>query len=171
MVPTARSGASGEAGWDRPGLLEDVLPHYAHWSFDWLDIPDLLGRSNTLLHYPMVDRDPLANWGEGRVTLLGDAAHLMYPIGANGASQAILDAVTLADELAADSHGDVAAALARYESVRLPATTAIIQANRDMDHAERAMAEQPDHEKSATLAAVTSNYRATVENREPLRPS
>ena len=50
----------------------------------------------------MIDRDPLPQWGTGRVSLLGDAAHPMYPIGSNGASQAIIDARVLAYELAGD---------------------------------------------------------------------
>ena len=54
----------------------------------------------SIYQYPMVDRDPLPTWDFGRITLLGDAAHPMYPIGGNGASQAIIDARVLARELA-----------------------------------------------------------------------
>ena len=161
LLPIPESGPSGDPGWDRPGQLADVLPHFSHWDLGWLDVPDMLSRSNQILQYPMVDRDPLAHWGKGRVTLLGDAAHLMYPIGANGASQAILDAAAVATHLAGD--GDVAAALQRYEEVRRPATTAIVQANRDMDRAERAVAGSPDQDKAAALAVLTSNYRTTVD--------
>jgi len=78
----------------------------------------------------MVDRDPVDRWTFGRVTLLGDAAHPMYPIGSNGASQAILDARVLAGCIR--SHGDIGAALERYESVRLPPTGAIVEANRGL---------------------------------------
>ncbi|HET6356189.1 FAD-dependent monooxygenase [Streptomyces sp.] len=162
LVPDSTPYTSGDVGLNRTGHVDEVLPHLAHWNFDWLDIRDMLARSSQILRYPMVDRDPLAGWGDGRVTLLGDAAHPMYPIGANGASQAILDAAALATELA--GHGDVATALDGYEGVRRRATTAIIQANRDMDHAERAMAARPDKDKAATIAAVTSSYRATVEH-------
>ncbi|GAA5042611.1 2-polyprenyl-6-methoxyphenol hydroxylase-like FAD-dependent oxidoreductase [Thermocatellispora tengchongensis] len=111
----------------------------------------------------MVDRDPLPSWGRGRVTLLGDGAHLMYPIGANGASQAILDAAVLAAELAAP--GDTPAALRRYEAARRPATTAIVHANRDMDDAERAIAVGRDENKAGAIAGITRNYRAVVEQR------
>lgn len=163
LVPGSAPDAA--AGWDSPGRLEAVLPHYSAWDFGWLNVPDVLARSGQILQYPMVDRDPLASWGTGRVTLLGDAAHLMYPIGANGASQAILDAATLAAELAGGD--DVAAALQRYEAARRPATTAIIHANRDMDHAERAMSARRDLDKAATLATVTSTYRNIVENQRP----
>jgi 2-polyprenyl-6-methoxyphenol hydroxylase and related FAD-dependent oxidoreductases len=97
--------------WNKPGRLEDFLPMFAGWSFDWLDVPSLLRRSDVIFEYPMVDRDPVDRWTFGRVTLLGDAAHPMYPRGSNGAAQAILDARTLADCLAAG--GEPPAALRR----------------------------------------------------------
>lgn len=161
LVPTSVLGVPADIGWDSQGRLSDFLPHYAHWDLGCLDLRDVFSRSHRILQYPMVDRDPLPRWGSGRVTLLGDAAHLMYPIGANGASQAILDAAVLAAELAGP--GDTAAALERYEAVRRPATTAIIHANRDMDRGERAMAARPDQDKTTTLAALTGTYRAIVE--------
>lgn len=167
LVPAAPAEASGDAGWDRRSQLQDVLPYYEHWDLGWLDLPDVLTRSSEILYYPMVDRDPLPSWGNGRITLLGDAAHLMYPIGANGASQAILDAAALAVELGGGS--DVATALRRYERVRRPATTAIVQANREMDHAERATVTSPDNDRTAALAALTANYRDTVEYRDTTR--
>ena len=114
--------------WNRPADLAEFLPAFADWRFDWLDIPALIESAERVLEYPMVDRDPLPCWTFGRVTLLGDAAHPMYPIGSNGASQAILDARTLANELA--QCADVDAALARYEAQRRPATARIVLANR-----------------------------------------
>jgi len=163
MVPTPAAGHPDAVGWDAPAALADVLPHFAHWNLGWLDVPAVLTRSGGILQYPMVDRDPLPHWGEGAVTLLGDAAHLMYPIGANGASQAILDAAALAAELARGG-GATAAALRRYEDARRPATTAIVLANRRMDRAERAMAAHPGHDKGRTLETVTGDYREAVEN-------
>ena len=76
----------------------------------------------------MVDRDPLDRWSFGRVTLLGDAAHPMYPIGSNGSSQAILDARVLAREI--KRAGAVPNALQAYEAERRPATTTLVLANR-----------------------------------------
>ena len=91
---------------------------------------DLMSRSPEILEYPMVDRDPLPSWGRGRVTLIGDSAHPVYPIGSNGGSQAIIDARVLARELAAAA--SPADALARYEAERLPAVNKIVLATRDM---------------------------------------
>jgi len=98
------------------------------WNFAWLDVPALIRAADTILEFPMIDQDPLPRWSDGRVTLLGDAAHPMYPRGSNGAGQAILDARSLADCLS--KHGDVAAALKAYESARLEATASVVRANR-----------------------------------------
>jgi 2-polyprenyl-6-methoxyphenol hydroxylase-like FAD-dependent oxidoreductase len=76
----------------------------------------------------MVDRDPLPRWSHGRMTLLGDAAHPMFPIGSNGASQAILDCEALVTALTSGT--DVESALAAYDEERRPATGAIVLSNR-----------------------------------------
>jgi len=98
------------------------------WRFDWLDVPALIDKAEVIYEYPLVDRDPLPRWSHGRMTLLGDAAHPMYPIGSNGASQAILDAEALANALAATD--DVAQALVNYETERRPPTARITLLNR-----------------------------------------
>jgi 2-polyprenyl-6-methoxyphenol hydroxylase-like FAD-dependent oxidoreductase len=115
--------------WNRRGRIEDFLPVFADWHFDWLDVPALIRGADEILEFPMVDQDPLPRWSFGRVTLLGDAAHPMVPRGSNGAGQAILDARTLADCLAAG--GDPAAALGDYEARRLAVTTKIVLTNRE----------------------------------------
>jgi 5-methylphenazine-1-carboxylate 1-monooxygenase len=115
--------------WNRKGSLDDFLPPFADWDFDWLDVPSVIGAASETFVFPMVDRDPLPRWTFDGMTLLGDAAHPMYPIGSNGASQAILDARVLAGCLR--RYPDAPAeALDRYEAVRRPATAAIVQANR-----------------------------------------
>jgi 2-polyprenyl-6-methoxyphenol hydroxylase-like FAD-dependent oxidoreductase len=114
--------------WNRAGRLDDFLPQFESWQFDWLDVPALIRGARACFEYPMVDRDPLPTWGAGRVTLLGDAAHPMYPIGSNGASQAILDARVLTREIRA--HGPTPEALAAYQAERNPATARIVLANR-----------------------------------------
>lgn len=114
--------------WARPAQLEDFLPAFADWHFDWLDVPEFIRRAEVMLEYPMVDKDPLPRWSFGRVTLLGDAAHPMYPRGSNGAGQAILDARALTDCLAATD--DAEAALRAYEERRLEATAKVVRTNR-----------------------------------------
>jgi 2-polyprenyl-6-methoxyphenol hydroxylase-like FAD-dependent oxidoreductase len=114
--------------WNRGGNTADFLPKFIDWRFDWLDVPALIQAADGCYEYPMVDRDPLPRWTHGRVTLLGDAAHPMYPIGSNGASQAILDARVLTRELL--RHGTTQAALTAYEAERRPATARIVMANR-----------------------------------------
>lgn len=117
--------------WTRRADVSDFLPLFEDWTFDWLDVPALIRAAGPVWIYPMVDRDPLPRWTHGRVTLLGDAAHPMYPIGSNGASQAILDARALTGCLLACPRGDEEA-LARYEQARRPATAKIVEANRGM---------------------------------------
>lgn len=114
--------------WNRPAKLEEFAPDFADWRFEWLDIPALIAGARAVYEFPMVDRDPLSRWTQGRATLLGDAAHPMYPIGSNGASQGILDARVLTRELL--RHGLSPAALEAYEAERRPATARIVLANR-----------------------------------------
>lgn len=101
---------------------------FADWRFPWLDVPALIDGAEAVYEYPLSDRDPLDAWTVGRVTLLGDAAHAMYPFGSNGASQGILDAVALAHAI--EQHGVDPSALAAYEGERREVTTRIVLANR-----------------------------------------
>ncbi|SNR87769.1 flavin-dependent oxidoreductase [Actinomadura mexicana] len=160
---------SGAADWNRAGRLEDVLPHFADWRFDWLDVPSLLGGAAQILEYPMVDREPVDRWTFGRVTLLGDAAHPMYPIGSNGGSQAVLDARVLAYRLAtAASAGE---GLLGYEKDRREAANAVVLACRDMpaERVLRLVAERAPHGFAAIedvlapeeLTAISSAYLRT----------
>jgi 2-polyprenyl-6-methoxyphenol hydroxylase-like FAD-dependent oxidoreductase len=114
--------------YNRTARLDEFLPWFKDWTFDWLDVPGLIRNCPHAYEYPLVDRDPLDRWTFGRVTLIGDAAHPMYPIGSNGASQAILDARVLTREIMA--HGEVPAALEAYEAERRPATTELVKLNR-----------------------------------------
>ena len=113
--------------WSRPGQLAEVLAHVARFRIPFLDVAALVRATPEFWEYPMCDRDPLPFWTQGRVTLLGDAAHPMYPVGSNGASQAVLDARCLADLLASLAPE---AALAAYAAERLPKTAEIVRANR-----------------------------------------
>ena len=114
--------------WSRPGRMEELMPHVRRFAVPQIDIARLIEATPEFWEYPMCDRDPLPRWSQGRVTLLGDAAHPMYPVGSNGASQAILDARCLADWLVAADHP--IHALWAYERDRLPVTADIVRTNR-----------------------------------------
>lgn len=108
---------------------------FESWKCGGLEMKDLIDQTEKVFEFPMSDRDPVEQWSFGRLTLLGDAAHAMYPIGSNGASQAIIDAETLAAHMKNATEG-VVAALKAYELERLPPTAQIVMANR---------ANGPDH--------------------------
>jgi 2-polyprenyl-6-methoxyphenol hydroxylase-like FAD-dependent oxidoreductase len=128
-VAEIRDPAAPMNDWNVPGRLEDFLPTFEAWRFEWLDVPALIRGAQQVFEYPMVDRDPLPRWSVGRVTLVGDAAHPMVPRGSNGSAQALIDARTLADELAArPDHPEVA--LQRYEAARLAPTSRVVETSR-----------------------------------------
>src|SRR6185437_3578808 len=114
--------------WTGRGRLSDIMPAFAGLTFDWLDISGMIESTEEILEYPMVDRDPLDRWTFGRITLLGDAAHPMYPRGSNGASQAIIDARYLTGRI--KTLGATPEALTAYEAVRNPATAKVVLTNR-----------------------------------------
>ena len=114
--------------WTYIAPMEEVLEPFASFDLDFLDVPQLIRGADFICRYPMVDRDPLPSWDFGRVTLLGDAAHPMHPVGGNGASQAIIDARVLARELALQP--TIELAVVAYDDQRRPATAAIVQSNR-----------------------------------------
>ena len=105
---------------DHTARLDDIVEAFASFRFDFLDMPALIRGAEAIYAYPMVDRDPLLTWSFGRITLLGDAAHPMYPVGSNGASQAIIDARVLARELALGP--SIERAIASYDAERRPAS-------------------------------------------------
>jgi 2-polyprenyl-6-methoxyphenol hydroxylase-like FAD-dependent oxidoreductase len=117
-----------ENDWNKTGQLSDFIDYFSNRCFPWLDIPRLFREAEFILEYPMVDRDPIPRWSFGRVTLLGDAAHPMYPRGGNGGAQSILDAELLASLLA--NCDDPVQALQAYEAERRPKTRDIVLTNR-----------------------------------------
>ena len=154
--------------WNKGGRLDDFLPTFEGWQFDWLDVGDLIRGAETVLEYPMVDKDPLTQWTFGRFTLAGDAAHPMYPRGSNGSAQGLIDARTLADLLA--TGGDPQAALKAYEAARLEPTGKIVQTNRTSPpdiinlRVEELTGDQPfenldDHITQDELRALSDNYK------------
>ncbi len=159
----------GRQDWSRPGRVQDILPHARHIRLPFIDVETVIRTSPFAAEYPMCDRDPLPWWTQGHATLLGDAAHPMYPVGSNGASQAILDARCLARLLA---EMEPEAALAAYEADRLPTTAAIVRSNR-LGGPERVIdfvsARAPDGfadiaevASTAELAEIVSGYARTA---------
>lgn len=131
MAKTGTQGASPERSenWSRLGNLADVLPFVRdRFRLDFVKPADIIQATGDFYEYPNCDRNPLPRWSFSRVTLLGDAAHPMYPVGSNGASQAILDARNLSGHLAAEN--TIEAALRAYDAERRPATNTIVLANR-----------------------------------------
>jgi 2-polyprenyl-6-methoxyphenol hydroxylase-like FAD-dependent oxidoreductase len=124
-----QTGKLEKNDWNKPGKLEDFLPIYENWKFDWLDVGALIRDADTILEYPMVDKDPIAQWTFGRVSLAGDAAHPMYPRGSNGSAQAVIDARTLADCLR--GHADPREALKAYEAARVEPAAKVVRTNRE----------------------------------------
>ena len=114
--------------WNKQGKPEDFVAIFEDWRFDWLDVPNLIRSAKSIFEYPMVDRDPVPRWTFGLVTLLGDAAHPMYPRGSNGSAQALIDARVLAELLVSASNAQEA--LTEYERLRVPPTTRIVETNR-----------------------------------------
>ena len=102
------------SGWFRRVQVEEFAHHFADWTYDWLDVPDLLARADVAYENPMIDRDPVPTWQDGPVLLVGDAAHAMYPTGSNGASQAIMDARLLGAAML--EHGVTPDALAAFDA-------------------------------------------------------
>lgn len=183
-IADVRTGRPGTAlpereDWNRRGDPAEFVPYFRDWVFDWLDVPALAGKSGPVRVFPMVDRDPVERWTFGRVTLLGDAAHPMWPVGANGASQAVLDARCLSDRLAQARR--VPEALLAYERIRLPETAEVVRANRRKAHdrildiAEERAPEGFNNINEFTSAGeiegILADYRKTARfSREQLQP-
>ena len=116
--------------WNRPGDPAVCAEIFKDWTFDFLNVPELILKADKVFEYPMVDKNALPFWTQGRVTLMGDAAHPMYPRGSNGSAQALIDARTLADQLA--QHTDPKEALKAYEVLRLAPTAKVVETNRNV---------------------------------------
>lgn len=117
-----------QRGWFRQVSTDDFLHHFENWIWDWLDVPALIRQANTAFENPMIDRDPVPTWRDGRVALLGDAAHAMYPTGSNGGSQAIVDARVLGAAMV--EHGVSQEALAAYDNKLCGPISQLILRNR-----------------------------------------
>ena len=120
--------AHDRTGWYRPVEIDDFIHHFEDWTYDWLDVPDLIRGADAAYENPMIDRDPVTTWVDGPVALMGDAAHPMYPTGSNGASQAIIDARVLGAKFLA--HGLNEEALATYDAELCKPVSDVVLRNR-----------------------------------------
>lgn len=156
--------------WSREVDRNRFAPAFADWHFDWVDIPSLIAGADRVYEFPLTDRDPLPRWRDGHMTLMGDAAHPMYPIGSNGASQGILDAECLVEALAAFQRTEDA--LQHYEDERRPATARIVLSNRQNgpeqvmqlaeERAPDGFRDIEDVIPHAELAAIAERYKQTA---------
>ena len=124
------SGAPPLEAWDTVADKTLAVDRYQGWSYPWLDVQGLIARTERVLQLPNVDRDPIPRWSFSRVTLIGDAAHPMQPVGAQAGSQAIVDGRVLAASLLASA--DAVEALVRYQDQRIAAMNDMIIRNRNL---------------------------------------
>jgi 2-polyprenyl-6-methoxyphenol hydroxylase-like FAD-dependent oxidoreductase len=127
-ITVDNAGGWTQGDWNRRVALSDFSHHFEGWNYGWLDVPAMLRGAQEIFEYPMIDRDPVPTWVDGRVALLGDAAHVMYPVGSNGASQAIVDARVLGASMI--QHGVVPEALRAYDDRLCKDISALVLRNR-----------------------------------------
>jgi 2-polyprenyl-6-methoxyphenol hydroxylase-like FAD-dependent oxidoreductase len=122
------SGGWTTGDWNKQVDVESVIHHFEGWNYGWLDVPTMLRGAAAVYEYPMIDRDPVPTWVDGHVALLGDAAHVMYPTGSNGASQAVMDARVLGAAMV--EHGVTTRALQAYDAQLCAEISAVVLRNR-----------------------------------------
>ena len=127
-ITVDNSGGWTTGDWNRRVDVASFIHHFENWNYDWLDVPAMLRGADAVFEYPMIDRDPVPTWVDRRVALLGDAAHVMYPTGSNGASQAVIDARVLGASIL--EHGVTPAALQAYDERLCAEVSAVVLRNR-----------------------------------------
>lgn len=127
-ITVDNAGGWTQGDWNRRVKLQDFIHHFEGWNYDWLDVPAMLRGASEVFEYPMIDRDPVPTWVDGRVALIGDAAHVMYPVGSSGASQGIVDTRVLGAAMI--EHGVTPAALQAYDQKLRKDISALVLRNR-----------------------------------------
>jgi len=127
-ITVDNAGGWQNGDWNKKVGHDAFIHHFERWTHDWIDIPAMLRGAGDVWEYPMIDRDPVPTWVEGNVALLGDAAHVMYPTGSNGGSQAIVDARVLGAAMLA--HGVTPAAIEDYDAKLCKDISAVVLRNR-----------------------------------------
>ena len=127
-ITVDNSGGWTTGDWNRRVDINSFIHHFEDWNYDWFDVPAMLRGADAIFEYPMIDRDPVPTWVDGPVALLGDAAHVMYPTGSNGATQAVMDARVLGATFL--EHGVTPAALRAYDARLCAEVSAVVLRNR-----------------------------------------
>jgi salicylate hydroxylase len=133
LVAFAPAAEDTPESWTATATVAEFAAEFEGWD---PRLASLIRAGGTPGRWALLDRAPLPRWSDGPVTLLGDAAHPMFPFFAQGAAQAIEDAAVLAWCLA-DGLDDPVRALQRYESLRIPRTSRLQQlshARSDINH-------------------------------------
>lgn len=130
LVAFAPAGDFTLESWTATATIEEFLAEFEGWDSR---LVKLIRAGGTPGRWALVDREPLTRWSHGTATLLGDAAHPMFPFVAQGAAQAIEDAAVIARCLAEDID-DPGAALRRYEEIRIPRTTKLQRVSHGRSH-------------------------------------
>jgi 5-methylphenazine-1-carboxylate 1-monooxygenase len=128
VVEATREQVQSVEDWNQQGTVDEILPKFDTTDLPFLDVQQMLRDAHEVLLFPLIDHDPLDGWIDGRVVLLGDAAHAMYPRGGNGVCQAFVDARVIAEALAATDDPDEA--IRSYEAERLEPVNRLVLANR-----------------------------------------
>jgi len=131
-ITVDNTGGWQNGDWNKKVRHEAFIHHFERWTHDWIDIPAMLRGTDDVWEYPMIDRDPVPTWVDcgvsGGVALLGDAAHVMYPTGSNGGTQAIIDARVLGAAML--KHGVTPEALQDYDAKLCKDVSALVLRNR-----------------------------------------
>ena len=153
--------------WNRQVDKSVFIEQFRDWKFDWLDVPAMIEATEVSYEFPKIDRNPVERWTFERVTLAGDAAHPMHPVGSQAGSQAIIDGRVIAWHLATCK--EPRAALQRYQEERLPVMRDITLGNRTLgpevvmqiveDRAPGGFADLDDILPPAELAARAAEFK------------
>jgi 2-polyprenyl-6-methoxyphenol hydroxylase-like FAD-dependent oxidoreductase len=140
--------------WNQRGTVDEILHYYDDCDIPFLDVQEMLRNAREVYLFPLIRHEPLDSWCDGRVTLLGDAAHAMYPRGGNGACQALVDGRAVAEKLA--TINDPVAALQAYEDERREAVNRIVMAHRGEGYEviRRIVAERTDGQRFDDIEKV-----------------
>jgi salicylate hydroxylase len=150
LVAFAPAGDYTVESWSATATVEEFLAEFAGWD---PRLQELIRGAGTPGRWALLDRAPLGRWSHGPVTLLGDAAHPMFPFFAQGAAQSIEDAAALARCVAQDTHAP-ARALQRYESLRIGRTTRLQEVSHARAHVNH-LPDGPEQEaRDASLAGA-----------------